>query len=154
LRLITEFKGALRPRTGKVIKKTGGMTFDIFYEFNEAIGKKQFLAIDVYTRIPANGWAVFAFLNKIKWAKTQTEYGLKGKTFGMIVFRNATPGAIEIAKKHQIRFINLSNLKIDYRDIREQAENKLSASPPLTMEDIEKRLSGIEKPSPHSQQNT
>lgn len=75
---------------------------------------------------PVNGWAVFSFLNKIKWAKTQVVGGLKDKTFGMIVCRNFTPEALRIARENKIRFLSLSNIKIDYKDIREQATKKIT----------------------------
>lgn len=123
--LITELKGALRPRSKSVIGKTGGMTFDIFYQFEEPIAKKCFLAIDVYSRLPVNGWAVFAFLNKIKWAKTQFSDVLKDKTYGIILFRNATPEAFKIASDNKIRFINLSKIKIDYEYMLKQAHKEL-----------------------------
>lgn len=123
LHLITKLKGAIRPRTREVLKLTDGMTFDIFYQFNKPIGNKRFLAVDVYTRIPVTGYVVNSFIKKIEWARTEkgesTKYSLKDKTFGMIVFRNATRKAINIANRNALRFIRLQDdVKINYDDIR------------------------------------
>lgn len=79
--LIKQWEGALRPSTKDVIAVTGGMTFDIFYQFEESIGVRSFLAIDVYSRFKLNGWAVYSLLNKIKWAKSIIPNGLKDKTY-------------------------------------------------------------------------
>jgi len=67
--LINDFRGALRPRTGDVLKKTGGMTFDIFYELSEPFLGKQFIVVDLYERIPVDGHIINSFLKKIEWSK-------------------------------------------------------------------------------------
>ena len=124
LHLIKSFSGAVRPRNPEVLRLSGGMTFDIFYQLNNPVGKKRFLVIDVYTRIPVNGYVVNSFIKKIEWAKSevQTVYNLKERTFGTIVFRNATREAIHLANKNGIRFIRLSDIKINYEDIQKEAE--------------------------------
>lgn len=127
LNWITEFKGAIRARTKEALKITGGMTFDIFWEFREPIMGRNFLVIDVYARIPVNDYVVNPFIKNIEWAKTsfrgKPPYYLKDKTYGMIVFRNATRRAIELANKHKIRFIRLSDIKVDYDNLRKKVES-------------------------------
>jgi hypothetical protein len=115
LNLIRNPSGAIRPSNKETLGITGGMTFDIFYRLAKPIGEKQFLAIDVYTRLPVNGYVVNSFLKKIEWSNS-----LKDKTYGMIVYRNATPQAIYKANYNNLRFVRLSDLKIDYKDIREK----------------------------------
>lgn len=131
---LLSLKGAIRPRSQHKLTLTGGMTFDIFYQFNKRIGTMEFLAIDVYTRIPVNGYVVNSFLKKIEWAtnklRSRTVYPLKNKTFGMIVFRNATPRSIRLANEKGIRFIRLSDIKIDYDAIRKNMETTLSSESP------------------------
>jgi len=118
--------GAIRPRNQHKLTLTGGMTFDIFYRFKKKLGDMEFLAIDVYTRVPVNGYVVNSFLKKIEWAanklRSRTVYPLRNKTFGMIVFRNATPRSIRLANEKGIRFIRLSDIKIDYDEIRRNVE--------------------------------
>lgn len=122
--LVMDFRNAIRPCMPEVLKKTGGMTFDIFYQFKEPVDKKTFLAIDVYTRVPVNGHVVYSFINKIAWAKTrkrsQVDYNLKDKTCGMIVFRRANQKAIDLANENGIRFLRLSDIKIDYNEMHAQ----------------------------------
>jgi hypothetical protein len=114
LNLIRTFSGAIRPDKKDILEVTEGMTFDIFYRLAKSIEEKQFLAIDVYTRLPVNGYVVNSFLKKIEWSNH-----LKDKTFGMIVYKNATLPAINIANRNGIRFVRLSDLKINDRAIRE-----------------------------------
>lgn len=122
------YHDCIRPRTPEVLAITGGMTFDIFYQFLEPFAGRNYLAVDVYTRIPVSGYIVHSFMKKIEWAKTRsrtkdTNY-LKDKTFGFIVFRNATPRAITLANKFGIRFLRLSNIKVDYKKLRKSVEDK------------------------------
>lgn len=125
-RLVTDFRNAIRPSSPEVLKKTGGMTFDIFYQFKEPIGKRVFMAIDVFTRVPVNGHVVYSFMNKISWAKTrrrgesQVDYNLKDKTFGMIVFRRANQKAIDLANDNGISFLRLPDIKVDFNEMRAQ----------------------------------
>lgn len=131
LHLITRLKGTIRPRTREVLTLTGGMTFDLFYQFNEPIRNKKFLAADVYTRIPVTGYVVNSFIKKIEWAKTKkgesARYSLKDKTFGMIVFRKATIKAINIANRNNLRFIRLQDdVKINYDNIRKTQNPSLN----------------------------
>lgn len=148
LHWIKNLKGAIRPATTEVLKVTGGMTFDIFYEFNEPAGEKRYLAVDVYTRIPVNGYVVNSFLKKIEWSGTGKHTGasagrLGGRTFGMIVYRNANQMAINIANRRGIRFIHPSRIKIDYGDIYRRLSKEVLPEPPVVLpEDIEKLLSG------------
>ncbi len=122
--VMLSYDDAIRPRKRETLKITGGMTFDIFYHFRENTIEKKYLAIDVYTRFPVTGYTVNSFLKKIEWAKSRekdkiTSY-LAKNTYGMIVFRKATPAAIRKANASGIRFLRLSNLKIDYAKIVEQ----------------------------------
>jgi len=130
--LIRKLGGAIRPSTEEVLRLTGGMAFDIFYQLNEQVANKQFFAIDVYTRIPVNGYVVNSFIKKIEWAnaksRTPNTYSLKDKTLGLIVFRNATPNAINIANKNGIRFLRLSDIKTTYDDVQEEAVSLLKSS--------------------------
>lgn len=127
--LIRELRGAIRPRTEEVLRLTGGMSFDIFYQLSEQIVDKKFLAIDVYTRIPVNGYVVNSFIKKIEWANAKTRtlnnYNLKDRTFGIMVFRNATPNAINISNKNEIRFLRLSDIKTQYDNALEEAASVL-----------------------------
>jgi hypothetical protein len=129
LHLITNLHEAVRPHTKEALSRTGGMTFDIFYEFREPIMDKKFLAIDVYSRIPVNGYVINSFLKKIEWAKISIRgritYNLRDRTFAMIVFRNSTRKAIDIANKHGIRFIRLADAKIDYKALRKETESEI-----------------------------
>lgn len=127
--LISGYTDRIRPQSPDTLTITGGMTFDIFYPFREPIAGRNYLAIDVYTRIPVNGYMVNSFIKKIEWAKTRTRNKttnyLKDKTFGMIVFRNATKKAIEIANNRGIRFLRLSDVKIDYKTLRDAIEKEM-----------------------------
>lgn len=124
--------GAIRPsaRDLRVVKLACGMSFDIFYKFKEPMKNKSFLAIDVYTRIPVTGYVINSFLKKVEWAKdtvrTKTTYGLRGRTYGMIIFRNATKKAIEIANNNNISFIRLSKVKIDYDALKRKILSDMS----------------------------
>lgn len=122
---ISNFRGAIRPKTTHVLTLTGGMTFDAFYKLREPVGKKEFLVVDVYTRIPVNGYTINSFMKKIEWARAGRDKPahLKDKTFGMIVFRKATRKAFDIANKYGIRFIRLSDIRIDYNHIRKEIES-------------------------------
>lgn len=130
--LITNFRGVIRPSTGDVLGLTGGMAFDIFYQLNEPIGQKRFLAIDVYTRIPVTGFVVNSFIKKIEWASTKSgtneNHILKNRTFGMIVYRNSTPEAIRLANKNGIRFLRLSDIKVKYEDVQKEASSLLKSA--------------------------
>lgn len=132
LDLIDRLKGAIRPRSRDILRTTGGMTFDIFYQFTEPIGNKRFLAVDVYTRIPVTGYVVNSFLKKIEWAgttdRTSTNYQLRDRTYGMIVYRAATRNAINLANRRGIRFIRLSDAKINYEKIQEAAMSTIDES--------------------------
>lgn len=123
LNVIVEYADCIRPRSRENITITGGMAFDIFYKFRDPIFNRKYLAVDVYTRIPVTGYIVHSFIKKIEYAKTRTRKKttnyLKDKTFGMIVFRNATDKAIEIANKNGLRFLRLNDVKIDYKGLRE-----------------------------------
>lgn len=142
LGLITNLKTAIRPRTEEVLRLTGGMTFDIFYMFREPVMGKKYLAVDVYSRIPVNGYIVNSFLKKLEWAKTGarkgSDYSLKDKTHGMIVFKNSTRKGIDIANKRGIRFIRLTDAKINSDVLHKEIEDKMQSS--ITPEQIEKYL--------------
>jgi hypothetical protein len=113
---IEDLRGAVRPsaRDSEVVKLACGMTFDIFYKFKEPLQGKDFFAIDVYARIPVTGFVINSFLKKIEWAKntvrTKTTFGLRDRTYGMIIFKNATLKAIEIANSNGISFKRLSKI--------------------------------------------
>lgn len=130
-KLLKGLKGTLRPREPSILKITGGMAFDIFYELNEPPGYERFVAIDVYTRIPVNGYVVNSFLKKIDWAS-----GLSSRTFGIIVFKNANRKAFEIANRNGINFLQLSKLRIDFQHVQEIASYEVGRRlpPSLTSE--------------------
>jgi hypothetical protein len=132
LGLIMNLKAAIRPHTEEVLRLTGGMTFDIFYEFREPVMGKKYLAVDVYSRIPVNGYVVNSFLKKLEWAKTggrkRPDYSLRNKTYGMIVFKNSTRKGIDLANEHGIRFIRLADTKINYDDLRKEMEDRMEPS--------------------------
>lgn len=133
LDLIPEYKCRIRPHTFDVLKTTGGMTFDIFYEFLEPVMGRRYLAVDIYTRLVVTQYIVKTFLKKIEWAKTRTNNinipCLKDLTHGIIVFKKATPKAINFANQNKIRFIRLSDIKTDYNTLREVAEKDLLNDP-------------------------
>ena len=101
-------------------------SFDIFYQFLEPVAGKSYMAVDAYTRIPVTGYMVHSFAKKIEWAKTITQNNttnyLRDRTYGIIVFRNATRKAIRTANRLGIRFLRLSDLRIDYKKILVEAE--------------------------------
>lgn len=124
--IITGYEDRIRPHTQDILTITGGMAFDIFYQFFDPLAGRNYLAIDVYTRIPVTGYMINSFAKKIDWAKTirrkSTTNYLKDKTFGIIVFRNATRNAFQVAKKLGIRFLRLSDIKVDYKQLRSKKE--------------------------------
>jgi len=124
--LISRYRGAIRPKGQETLRLTGGMTFDIFYKFNIEIMKKNFFAIDVYTRIPVNGYTINSFLKKIEWATikihTDVEKVLNNKTYGLIVYRRATPKAIDLANEKGVRLIRLTDIKLNLNEIKEYPE--------------------------------
>ena len=122
LYMITQFKGTLRPRSSEILQSTGGMSFDLFYKFDKIVENKRFLAIDVYTRVPVSGYIVNSFKKKIEWTEN-----LRERTFGMIVFRNATPNAIQIAHETGIRITHLPKVKIDYGDVRREVSANMTS---------------------------
>lgn len=131
------YADAIRPRSRETLTITGGMTFDIFYRFRENVLDKKYLAVDVYTRFPVTGYSVNSFVKKIDWARTRekgkTISYLTGNTYGMIIFRSATPGAIRKANSLGIRFLRLSDIKIDFADLCEKVKadflkNSISAA--------------------------
>ena len=151
LGLIANLGGAMRPHKEGALRLTGGMTFDIFYEFREPVMGKRFLAVDVYSRIPVNGFVVNSFLKKIEWARTggrkKPEYNLRDRTCGMIVFRNSTRKAIDLANKHGIRYIRFSDVKTNYDDLRKEIEGKMEP-PIVTSQHIEELLASVPELEP------
>jgi hypothetical protein len=130
---ITGYGDRIRPHTQDILTVTGGMAFDIFYQFRDPIAERNYLAIDVYTRIPVTGFMVHSFTKKIEWAKTvtrkKTTNYLRDKTFGIIVYRNATRNAIMIANRIGLKFLRLRDIKVDYKQLRNEIENQISANP-------------------------
>jgi hypothetical protein len=129
-RLITSYNGRIRPHTTEILTITGGMSFDIFYDFFDPINGMTYLAIDVYTRIPVTGYMVNSFAKKIEWAKSvkiniTTNY-LRKKTIGIIIFRSASPNAIPTAKKLGIQFLRLEDVRVNYTEIRQKVEKELA----------------------------
>jgi hypothetical protein len=128
--LVTGYQDRIRPHTQDVLTITGGMSFDLFYQFFDPVAGKSYLAVDVYTRFPVTGFMIHSFAKKIEWAKainrrTKTNY-LKDKTCGIIVFRNATQKAFPIANRLGIRFLRLGDdLKIDYDGKHKELESAL-----------------------------
>ena len=124
--VISSYHDRIRPHTQDILTVTGGMSFDIFYQFFDPIAGKNYMAVDVYTRIPVTGFMVHSFAKKIEWAKTVTRKNttnyLRDKTYGIIVFRNATRKAITIANRLGIRFLRLSDIKINYKATRLEVE--------------------------------
>ena len=127
---VTDYSDRVRPQTRENLILTGGMTFDIFYPFCETIAGREYLAIDVYTRIPVNGYTVNSFMKKIEWAKKKSKNGpvnhLNHNTYGMIIYRNATKKAILLANKLGIRFLRLKDIKIDYTKIHKEFEDQIN----------------------------
>jgi len=125
--LISKYRGAIRPKDSETLSLTGGMTFDIFYKFNSEVMNKSFFAIDVYTRIPVNGYVINSFLKKIEWAirrrKKNVEKVLIGKTYGLIIFKMATPKAIRIANEKGLRLIRLSDIKLNLDEIEKYPDS-------------------------------
>ncbi len=125
--IITDYHGRIRPKTQDILIVTGGMSFDLFYQFRDPIVGKSYLAVDVYTRFPVSGFIINTFAKKIEWAKTgprknSTNY-LKDKTHGMIVFLNATRKAMPTAKRLEIKLLRVfDDLRIDYKAIRQEIE--------------------------------
>jgi hypothetical protein len=129
-KIITGYGDRIRPHTQDILTVTGGMAFDIFYQFFDPIAGRNYLAIDVYTRIPVTGYMVHSFTKKIEWAKTVTRKSttnyLKDKTFGIIVYRNATRNAILIANRLGIKFLRLRDIKVDYGTLSTEIEKQIS----------------------------
>ena len=127
--IMFSYDNTIRPRKRETLKITGGMTFDLFYRFRENVIEKKFFAVDVYTRYPVTGYSVNSFVKKIEWAKTfekdKFANNLAGNTYGMIVFRIATPGAIRKANSLGIRFLRLSDLKINFKELYEKVETNV-----------------------------
>jgi hypothetical protein len=102
--------------------------FDIILEFKAPIMSKQFIIVDVYTKIPVTKYIVQSFIRKIKWTRNETKfsdnetrnscYGLRGKTLGMIICNNASQEAVSVAREYNISLLRLSEIHIDYNRIR------------------------------------
>jgi len=106
--MIVSYKGSLKPRTSEVLRKTGGMTFDIFYELQDQISGKKYIALDIYLRIPLNGFIVNTFVKKIEWSQN-----LKDRTFGIIIYRDIkSRKALTIANEKKILCTPLDELHI------------------------------------------
>lgn len=125
-KVMTGYGDRIRPHTQDILTVTGGTAFDIFYQFFDPIAGRNYMAIDVYTRIPVTGYMVHSFVKKIEWAKTVTRKNttnyLKDKTYGLIIFRNATKKAIIVANRLGVRFLRLSDIKVDYKTKRSEIE--------------------------------
>jgi hypothetical protein len=133
INIMFSYHDAIRPRSRETLTITGGMTFDIFYQLRENVMDKKYLAVDVYTRFPVTGFTVNSFVKKIDWARTRekgkiTSY-LTGNTYGMMIFRNATPGAIRKANSLGIRFLRLSDIKVDYTLLYEKIKAEFLKNP-------------------------
>lgn len=106
--MIMDYRGALRPRTSEVLRKTGGMTFDIFYELQNPILEKKYIVLDLYSRIPLNGFIVNTFIKKIEWSRN-----LKNRAFGIIIYRDIkSRKALTIANNNKILCTHLDELHI------------------------------------------
>jgi hypothetical protein len=87
--------------------------------------QKSYLAVDVYLRVPVNGYTVNSFIKKIEWARANSGRGdntLKNRTCGMIVYRRSSPDAIALANRHGIKFTRLSEIGIDYETLIKEAQ--------------------------------
>jgi hypothetical protein len=140
--VLVKTKGVIRAskRDPEVLKSTGGMTFDIVYEFKAPIMGRRFIVVDVHSRIPVTEYVVNSFMNKILWARRgatplnapkedaeEKNYPLRNKTFGMIVFRRATQEAITIANANNLSFIRIKELGINYAKLFEQIVTQRNA---------------------------
>jgi hypothetical protein len=123
----TDYHGRIRPTNKNILTITGGMSFDLFYQFREPFAGKNYLAVDVYTRFPVSGFTIHSFAKKIEWAKTGTRKNstnyLKNRTHGMIVFLKATKKAMPTANQLGIKFLRIGDdLRIDYKVIHQEIE--------------------------------
>jgi hypothetical protein len=139
--VITDYHGRIRPKTQDILSITGGMSFDLFYQFFDPLAGKSYLAVDVYTRFPVNGYIIHSFAKKIEWAKTGTRNNptnyLRDKTHGMIVFLNATKKAMPTANRLGIKFLRAGDdLRIDYKAIRQEVEKELFNHPEIITQQI------------------
>lgn len=131
--VITDYHGRIRPKTQDILMITGGMSFDLFYQFSDPLAGKSYLAVDVYTRFPVNGFIIHSFAKKIECAKTGTRNHptnyLRDKTHGIIVYRNSTKKAAPTANRLGIKFLRVSdNLRIDYKTILQEAAKNFAAN--------------------------
>ncbi len=131
--LIADYHGRIRPKTQDILTITGGMSFDLFYQFFDPLAGKSYLAIDVYTRFPVNGFIIHSFAKKIEWARTGTRNNatnyLRDKTHGMIVFLNATKKSMPTANRLGIKFLRVcDDLRIDYKAIRQEVEKNYAVN--------------------------
>ena len=102
--------------------------FDGVFEFKTPVMSKQFVIVDVYTKIPVTKYIVQSFIRKIRWARKETDfsggkaentcYPLRGKTLGMIVCNSANQEAVDAARKHDISLLCFRDIHIDYNRIR------------------------------------
>ncbi len=98
--------------------------FDIVFEFKSPILDRQFLAVDVYTKIPVTDYIVRSFARKIRWTRTLTpsndedaensRYLLRDRTLGIIVCNKANRKAVDAALEYGISLLSFSDLYIDY----------------------------------------
>ncbi len=106
--------------------------FDIFFEFKLPVMSKQFIVVDVYTKIPVTEYIVQSFIRKIKWNRTETSsneketedknYPLRGRTLGIIVCGNANQKAVDAAHKYEISLLSFRDIYINYDQIRKNIE--------------------------------
>lgn len=106
--------------------------FDIIFEFKLPIKSKQFIVIDVYTKIPVTEYIVQSFIRKIKWTRNESSsndneaeeigYPLRERTLGIIVCSNANQKAINAARKCEISLLNFRDIYINYNQIRKNIE--------------------------------
>jgi hypothetical protein len=140
--VLLKTKGIVRAskRDPEVLRSTGGMTFDIVHEFRAPIMGKSFFVVDVHSRIPVTEYIVNSFMDKIWWARSGApsredlkedsegkNHPLRNRTFGMIVYANATQEAIDIANDNNLSFIRIRELGIDYTGLRKKISAQISA---------------------------
>jgi hypothetical protein len=125
--LMRLYPAAVSSSSDKFIVSNESTYFDIVFKFKSRVMDKQFLAADVFAKIPVTKQIVQSFSKKLRWdcsdskssvdADNNSCYTPREKTLGVIICNKASRKAVDMAENCDISLLNFRDTQLCYSQL-------------------------------------
>ena len=125
--LMRLYPSAVSSNSDKLVVSNESTYFDIVFKFESRVMDKQFLAADVFAKIPVTKQIVQSFSKKLRWncndpksigdAEISSCYTPREKTLGVIICNKASRKAVDMAENCDFSLLNFRDIQLCYSQL-------------------------------------